>query len=109
MDFSLTLNRSLTNQILQLLFWWETEVITEVTVLFITAKNIIVMLTSFSVQGLLYLLVVLEELLRTVRLLLTLPLEFCLDSKLLSRDLDFMDFFLTASGEFLLFLAWVRT
>ena len=52
---------------------------------------------------------VLEELFRTVRLLLTPPLEFALDSKLLSRDLDFMDFFLTASGEFLLLLAWVRT
>ena len=37
---------SLTNQILQLLFWWETEVITEVTVLFITAENINILLTS---------------------------------------------------------------
>ena len=46
-------NRHLTNQILQLLFWWETEVVTEVTVLFITAENITVLLTSLSLENIL--------------------------------------------------------
>ena len=47
----------------------------------------------------------LEELFLTVLLLFTVPLEFCLVSKLLSRVLVFRDFFLTDSGEFLLFFA----
>ena len=46
-------NRHLTNQILQLLFWWETEVVTEVTVLFITAENITVLLTSLGSENIL--------------------------------------------------------